>query len=160
MNQPVRLHGCSPTPLAHYLKALGVLRLLSEQLPPGTPRPRGAWIGETFVLHTTLDRAAVELFFLHDYRPTPILAPWNGGSGFYFREKKLDQRDPITGKKLKSGERSEPTEATRALDRIESSPMLRAAGSRTHNHQLLLFSNWALERSGETTASDSLTSLR
>ena len=119
MNQPLPLLGCSPTPLAHYLKALGVLRLLSEQLPPGTPRPRGAWIGETFVLHTTLDRAAVERFFLHDYRPTPILAPWNGGSGFYFREKKLDERDSVTGKKLKSGERSEPTEATRALDRIE-----------------------------------------
>jgi CRISPR-associated protein Csx17 len=119
MNQPITLCGCSPTPLAHYLKALGVLRLLSEQLPLGALRPRGAWIGETFVLHTTLDRAAVEHFFLHDYRPTPVLAPWNGGSGFYLREKKLDERDSVTGKKLKSGKRSEPTEATRALDRIE-----------------------------------------
>lgn len=119
MNQPLLLPGCSPTPLAHYLKALGVMRLLSEQLPPGTPQPRGVWTGETFALHTRMDRAAVEHFFLYDYRPTPILAPWNGGSGFYFREKKLDERDPVTGKKLKSGERSEPTEATRALEKIE-----------------------------------------
>ncbi len=79
----IPLPGCSPTPLAHYLKALGVLRLLDEQLPPEPPRPRGAWQGETFVLHSPLDRPALEAFFLHDYRPTPILAPWNGGSGFH-----------------------------------------------------------------------------
>lgn len=115
------LAGCAPTPLAHYLKALGVLRLLSEQLPPDQPRPRGAWQGETFMLHSSLDRTALEQFFLNDYRPTPILAPWNGGSGFYFREKKSDQRDAVTGKKIKTGERTEPTEATRALARIESS---------------------------------------
>jgi CRISPR-associated protein Csx17 len=83
MNRPLLLPGCSPTPLAHYLKALGVLRLVSEQLPSGTPHPRGAWQGESFVLHTTLDRVGLERFFLHEYRPTPILAPWNGGSGFY-----------------------------------------------------------------------------
>ncbi|MCP5525498.1 MAG: type I-U CRISPR-associated protein Csx17 [Verrucomicrobiales bacterium] len=81
------LPGCSPTPLAHYLKALGILRLVSEQLPLDLPRPRGAWQGETFVLHSSLDRAALEQFFLHDYRPTPILAPWNGGSGFYAGDK-------------------------------------------------------------------------
>lgn len=77
------LSGCAPVPLAHYLKALGVLRLLTEQLPAGLPRPRGCWRGETFVLHSPLDRAGLERFFLHEYRPTPILAPWNGGSGFF-----------------------------------------------------------------------------
>jgi len=119
------LPGCSPTPLAHYLKALGVLRLLAEQLPTDLPRPRGAWQGETFVLHSSLDRAGLENFFLHDYRPTPILAPWNGGSGFYFRERKSNERDAVSGKKLKTGERTEPTEATRALTRIESSQAAR-----------------------------------
>lgn len=86
------LPGCAPTPLAHYLKALGVLRLLAEQLPPDLPRPRGAWQGETFILHSSLDRAGLENFFLHDYRPTPILAPWNGGSGFF----KGDKQDGIS----------------------------------------------------------------
>jgi CRISPR-associated protein Csx17 len=81
------LLGCSPTPLAHYLKALGVLRLLSEQLPPDLPRPRAAWHGETFVLHTSIDRPALERFFLFDYRPTGIVAPWNGGSGFFEGDK-------------------------------------------------------------------------
>ena len=27
---PITLHGCAPTPLASYLKALGVLRLISS----------------------------------------------------------------------------------------------------------------------------------
>src|SRR6266566_6911234 len=83
MNRSLLLPGCSPAPLAHYLKALGVLRLVSEQLPSCMPHPRGAWQGESFVLHSTIDRAGLEQFFLHHYRPTPILAPWNGGSGFY-----------------------------------------------------------------------------
>src|SRR5690349_9416668 len=115
MNHTLHLAGCSPTPLAHYLKALGVLRLVSEQLPADLPRPRGAWQGETFVLHSTLDRAALEEFFLNEYRPTPILAPWNGGSGFYFREEKLNEIDPDTGKRRKTGNRNEQTAATRTI---------------------------------------------
>lgn len=86
------LPGCSPTPLAHYLNALGVLRLLSGQLPSDAPRPLGSWQGETFVLHTTVDRAGLEQFFRQEYQPTPILAPWNGGSGFF----EGDNQDGIT----------------------------------------------------------------
>jgi len=37
--KPIPLPGCAPTPLAHYLKALGVLRLLAEQLPSELPLP-------------------------------------------------------------------------------------------------------------------------
>jgi CRISPR-associated protein Csx17 len=74
------LRGCRPVPLAHYLKALGVLRLVAEQKDPSA---RGAWQRERFVLRTELDREELERFFLVQYRPTPIVAPWNGGSGFY-----------------------------------------------------------------------------
>jgi len=74
------LLGCSPTPLAHYLKALGVLRLVAEQ---ADPQARGAWHGERFTLITGLDADALENFFLYEYRPTPLVAPWNKGSGFY-----------------------------------------------------------------------------
>ena len=82
------LDGCSPTPLASYLKALGVLRLLSsaannvsgEVADPGI---RGWWEGERFHLRTTLGRDGVLGFFLHEYAPSPVIAPWNGGSGFY-----------------------------------------------------------------------------
>lgn len=74
------LGGCTPTPLAHYLKALGILRLVSEQKDP---QAAGRWQGEQFVLRTVLSREELERFFLEEYRPTPIVAPWNGGSGFY-----------------------------------------------------------------------------
>jgi len=74
------LRGCAPVPLAHYLKALGILRLVSEQADPGA---RGWWEGEHFRLATVLDRPALERFFLEQYRPTPILDPWNKDSGFY-----------------------------------------------------------------------------
>lgn len=74
------LTGCAPVPLAHYLKALGILRLVAEQKDPNA---KGCWQGDTFVLHSAFDETALLNFFLHDYRPTPIIAPWNGGSGFY-----------------------------------------------------------------------------
>lgn len=79
------LHGCRPEPLAHYLKALGLLRLVAEQ---ADPHARGSWRGDTFVLRTTLSEADLVEFFLNHYTPTPILAPWNGGSGFYDTDQK------------------------------------------------------------------------
>lgn len=110
------LHGCAPKPLAHYLKALGLLRLVAEQIDPDAT---GCWEGDHFVLETEeLDADGLTGFLLERYRPTPIVAPWNGGSGFYFRERKLNERDPETGKKIKTGIRDEPTEATRTLNEL------------------------------------------
>ncbi len=74
------LGGCRPEPLAHYLKALAVLRLLAEQADPGC---RGWWGGDRFRLRSSLSRDELLGFFLQSYRPTPVIAPWNGGSGFY-----------------------------------------------------------------------------
>ncbi|NLF18991.1 MAG: type I-U CRISPR-associated protein Csx17 [Lentisphaerae bacterium] len=79
------LTGCAPTPLAHYLKALGILRLVAQQKDP---EARGWWQDEAFHLATRLDREALERFFLEEYAPTPIVAPWNGGSGFYPKDRK------------------------------------------------------------------------
>lgn len=123
---PLPLTGCTPTPLAGYLKALGVLRLLSEQQPAATA-PRGGWQGETFVLHGTQDREAIVEFFLHRYRPTPILAPWNGGSGFYLREGKTEAIDAATGKRAKTGLRTESTAASKTLDDMAASTAPRFA---------------------------------
>ncbi len=74
------LKGCQPTPLAHYLKALGILRLVAEQKDPAC---RGAWIDDHFVLATKLTKDELECFFLEAYEPTAFVAPWNKGSGFY-----------------------------------------------------------------------------
>jgi CRISPR-associated protein Csx17 len=74
------LCGCAPAPLAVYLKAIGILRLIAEQADPDA---RGWWQDEHFCLLTKLDRSEIESFFLDSYSPTPFLSPWNKGSGFY-----------------------------------------------------------------------------
>ncbi len=86
--QPLTLRGCAPTPIAGYLKALGILRLIAEQKPEWAVR--GAWQDEVFTLASPqfapderTAREQLKAFLLNDYRPTPIVAPWNGGSGFY-----------------------------------------------------------------------------
>lgn len=88
--QVLELEGCAPVPLAGYLKALGVLRILGEQLARkqedgagSGAEVRGWWERERFMLWSPLDQEGLKSFFLDEYRPTPILAPWNGGSGFY-----------------------------------------------------------------------------
>jgi CRISPR-associated protein Csx17 len=79
------LEGCAPSPLAHYLKALGVLRLVAAQADPSA---RGFWRDDRFHLVTRLGQAELLDFFLHRYAPTPLVAPWNGGSGFYPKDNK------------------------------------------------------------------------
>ena len=96
----LNLKGCAPVPLAHYLKALGIFRIVAEQVEPCA---KGYWIGDSFRLKTTMDRESLRTFFLEKYSPTPIVAPWNGGSGFYFQEEKLKEKDSLTGKKRRQG---------------------------------------------------------
>lgn len=79
------LDGCSPTPLAHYLKALAVLRLLGEQIDPAI---RASWQGESLVLSGSPGFDEIVDFFLRQYSPSPVVAPWNGGSGFYPKDNK------------------------------------------------------------------------
>ena len=74
------LGGCAPAPLAHYLKALGVLRLVAEQRDGDA---RGWWEGDRFRLTTKLTQEEIEEFFLHDYQPTPMFNPWGARSGFF-----------------------------------------------------------------------------
>ena len=99
VGEPLALNGCAPTPLASYLKALGVLRLISSPAnhvsgKAADPHARGWWENECFHLRTTLSRDDLLGFFLHDYAPSPIIAPWNGGSGFYPKDNK-DGFDPL-----------------------------------------------------------------
>ncbi len=79
----VRLPGCTPEPLMAYLKALGILRLVSEQKDSAA---RGFWKDDLFWLRSTLDPDALVTFFLEEYSPTPIVAPWAGGSGFFKKD--------------------------------------------------------------------------
>ena len=76
----ITLNGCAPVPLAHYLKALGILRLVTEQVDADA---RGCWLNDQLSLYSTADEAALVEFFARRYQPTAVLAPWNGGSGFF-----------------------------------------------------------------------------
>ncbi|HXF54796.1 MAG TPA: type I-U CRISPR-associated protein Csx17 [Hyphomicrobiaceae bacterium] len=89
----VVLSGCEPMPLAAYLKALAVLRLVAEQA--GDPDVTGCWRKDVFVLQTRLTREKLIEFFLQCYEPTPLVAPWNGGSGFYPKDNR-DGIEPLT----------------------------------------------------------------
>ena len=113
------LDGCNPEPLMGYLKALGVLRLVTEQKDA---EARGFWRDGVFLLETTLDRDGLARFFLDEYDPTPLLAPWNGGSGFYV---KLDLE-----KFLNTGGREiefKGRDAVDAIDAVEASNSERLA---------------------------------
>ncbi len=74
------LNGCAPAPLAHYLKALGIFRLVSEQVDD---EARGWWQGDRFCLATALNRNELEGFFLRTYEPTAFVSPWSKDSGFF-----------------------------------------------------------------------------
>jgi CRISPR-associated protein Csx17 len=75
-----RLGGCAPAPLAHYLKAVGILRLIGEQ---ADSTARGWWKGNVFLLISKLDKSELLEFFLEHYAPTPLFNPWGARSGFY-----------------------------------------------------------------------------
>jgi len=62
-----------------YLKALGILRLVSEQKDS---KARGFWRNDSFVLLSSLDEDGLAKFFLEEYKPTPIVVPWSGGDFF------------------------------------------------------------------------------
>jgi CRISPR-associated protein Csx17 len=79
------LSGCRPRPLASYLKALGVLRMIAEQ---ADPEVRGYWQDDAFVLLTRLDEAALLRFFLERWQPSPFMSPWNKGSGLVSEDRR------------------------------------------------------------------------
>jgi CRISPR-associated protein Csx17 len=114
--------GCNPFPLASYFKALGLAKILAEHGPDRNLRFR--WEGNVFVLETMLTRDEIVAFFLAHYRPTPLVSPWNAGSGFYFQEGKSNARG-ADGKKIKTGVRDQETAATRSISAVGKSSGLR-----------------------------------
>lgn len=70
----IQLGGCRAEPIGSYLKALGVLRLVAEQIDPDVS---GRWVGDVFAIDANADRDELIDFFLNSYKPTPVFAPWN-----------------------------------------------------------------------------------
>lgn len=81
----MRLLGCRARPLIGYMKALGVLRVVSLQADSST---RGRWSDGAFELRANLTGDELETFLLDRYSPAPVVSPWNGGSGFHPNDRK------------------------------------------------------------------------
>jgi CRISPR-associated protein Csx17 len=78
----VAILGCSPVPMAHYLKALGILRTIVEDRDDGDPEARGYWQEDVFHIISRFEKESLLRYFLECYKPTPIVSPWNGRGGF------------------------------------------------------------------------------
>lgn len=76
------LPGLRPEPLASYLAALGLIRVLGEQ---ADPRASAAWTPDGLAITTEVPDIA--RWLAREYVPTPVLSPWNGGSGFGSKDK-------------------------------------------------------------------------
>jgi CRISPR-associated protein Csx17 len=109
-----RLDGCAPTPLAHYLKALGVLRLVSEQLDP---EARGWWEGERFLLASYKDEDELIAFLLDKYVPTPMFNPWGARSGFYSGSSERRSREVLDRVNASIDPRFQPFKEAAAITR-------------------------------------------
>jgi CRISPR-associated protein Csx17 len=81
------LPGLRPEPLGSYLAGLGLIRLLGEQADPAAT---AAWQRGGLVIETAVDDIAAWL--ADEYVPTPVLSPWNGGSGFGAKDKEPKRR--------------------------------------------------------------------
>ncbi len=80
-----RFAGTRSDALIGYMKAIALLRLISDQ---ADDEARGGWDGPAFVLRTNLNREQLADFFLDCYRPTPVMNPWNSGAGFDARSRR------------------------------------------------------------------------
>jgi CRISPR-associated protein Csx17 len=74
--------GFRPQPLASYLAGLGLIRILGEQADPDAT---AAWTPDGLVIGTVIPDLAAWL--AERYEPTPVLSPWNSGSGFGLKDK-------------------------------------------------------------------------
>jgi CRISPR-associated protein Csx17 len=110
MTQPIELTGCTPTPLASYLKALAVLRLVAEAGADngGDSEAAGFWREDVFVLRTKLTKEELRAFFLGQYRPTPLIAPWGARSGFFAGSSEKTAREALSAISKSADDRLEP----------------------------------------------------
>lgn len=96
----VCLQGCSPSPLAHYLKALGILRLVGEQVDSDA---LGWWKHDRFWLRSTLSDDELLTFFLHNFSPTPLVVPWSGAdffdSSYFPNASNFEKKWPVSSAK-------------------------------------------------------------
>jgi CRISPR-associated protein Csx17 len=76
------LRGLRPEPIGSYLAGLGLIRALGEQADPAAA---AAWTSDGLLIVTSV--ADIASWLAGQYVPTPVLSPWNNGSGFGAKDK-------------------------------------------------------------------------
>jgi CRISPR-associated protein Csx17 len=76
------LPGIRTEPLATYLAGLGLVRVLGDQ---ADPHATAVWAADGLAVTTVVEDIAAWL--AASYVPTPVLSPWNSGSGFGAKDK-------------------------------------------------------------------------
>ncbi len=93
----ISMPNCRTEPFGSALKALGVIKLIGEQKDPTI---KSYWENGELNIETTLTKDQIVSFFMEEYSPSPILAPWLSQSGFWPSFKSNDMED-IKNSKLK-----------------------------------------------------------
>jgi CRISPR-associated protein Csx17 len=73
------LTGCQVQPFCGYFKSIGLLRILNQQLDR---KIRGYWREDGNFALDGIDRTQLLEFLTDRYKPTPLIQPWNNGTGF------------------------------------------------------------------------------
>ena len=100
MNPPLPLAGCRHDVLGHYLKAIGLLRVISvcADAEHRDSDAEGWWdMGQArFVLQSGKYKTINELidFFATKYRPTPVFSAWNTAGGLNEKKEVIFSIDP------------------------------------------------------------------
>lgn len=87
MPEALRIPGATSRTLLGYLVGLGVLRIVARHADTAV---RASWTDDALVLHGRLDAEGLSRFLLDEWIPSPVVSPWNGGSGFFGRGQALE----------------------------------------------------------------------
>ncbi len=128
----IDLTGCATRPIGSYLKALGVFRLVSDQLDTAA---HGSWVGDTFRLEAETTPEGLVEFLVDAYAPTPLVSPWNGGSGYSPKDKAA--LEAINAILKTSGARLDPYRRAIATARdLVADPAWETGGKDKKQHQI------------------------
>ncbi len=79
--------GLIPQSFSRYLAGLGLIRVLAAQVDPHLT---AWWQGDVLMIDTPMMQNGVPdlaRWLVEGYEPTPVISPWNGGSGFGPKDK-------------------------------------------------------------------------
>lgn len=134
-SKQIGLRGCSVNTMMHYLKSLGIFKILSEQKYSDIC---SAWENSDFFLHIESQQDESDLkneiveFFCNKYSPTPMIVPWNKSGGFF-----ADGKNKTPYKELKKMEDSKDPRLERYRNTINETKnilkMLKHSGKRIAN---------------------------